>query len=125
LLFLAGRTDDLLICGGENVSPEQIEARIARLPYISECAVVGVPDAEYGQGLHAFIVLKPEAAPADLQRDLARLLPRTLRPRRITLLAALPRNAVGKLMRGRLQQPVSGAESRKLLADGAERAIQG
>lgn len=109
LLFLAGRTDDLLICGGENVSPEQIEARIARLPYISECAVVGVPDEEYGQGLHAFIVLKPEAAPDDLQRDLARLLPRTLRPRRITLLAALPRNAVGKLMRGRLQQFRTGA----------------
>ncbi|MFB9994877.1 AMP-binding protein [Deinococcus oregonensis] len=110
LLFLAGRTDDLLICGGENVSPEQIEARIAQLPEVLECAVVGVPDAEYGQCLHAFIVLKPEAVyPTDLERDLARLLPRTLRPRQITLLAALPRNAVGKLMRGRLPVQMTGS----------------
>ncbi|UQN06383.1 AMP-binding protein [Deinococcus sp. QL22] len=103
LLFLCGRSDDLLICGGENVYPEAIEARIACLPNVLECAVVGVPDAEYGQCLHAFIVLGSDTVErADLERDLARLLPRTLRPKQITFLPALPRNAVGKLMRARL-----------------------
>ncbi|ANE43845.1 AMP-binding protein [Deinococcus puniceus] len=103
LLFLSGRSDDLLVCGGENVYPEQLEARMTRLPDVLECAVVGVPDAEYGQCLHVFIVPSSDAVRlADLERDLARLLPRTLRPKHITLLAALPRNAVGKLMRARL-----------------------
>ncbi|MDB5046633.1 MAG: hypothetical protein JWQ08_2683 [Deinococcus sp.] len=103
LLFLSGRSDDLLICGGENVYPEQIEARISQLPEVLECAVVGLPDAEYGQCLHAFIVPSSDAVQvSDLERDLARLLPRTLRPKQITLLPALPRNAVGKLIRGRL-----------------------
>ncbi len=105
-LFLAGRADEVLICGGEKVFPAQVEERIARLlPYAEECAVVGVPDLEYGQALHLFLVLKPGHTGMDtqaIQRDLEAHLPRTLRPRQITLLEALPKNLTGKLLRARL-----------------------
>ncbi len=105
-LFVAGRADEVLICGGVKVFPAQVEERIAcLLPYAEECAVVGVPDLEYGQALHLFLVLKPGHNGIDtqaIQRDLEANLPRTLRPRQITLLEALPKNLVGKLLRARL-----------------------
>ncbi|MCL6567886.1 MAG: class I tRNA ligase family protein [Meiothermus silvanus] len=106
-LFLAGRADEVLICGGEKVFPTQIEERITNLlPYAEECAVVGVPDLEYGQALHLFLVLKPSHLDMEIhtiQRDLEEHLPRTLRPRYITLLAELPRNQAGKLLRAKLR----------------------
>ncbi len=110
LLFLAGRQDDLLVIGGENVSPELIEDRIAQLPCVLECAVTPLPSAEYGQGVHAHVVLRSgqEQTPvAVLERDLRALLPRTLRPAEISVVQALPRNQVGKLLRSRLNpEPV-------------------
>ncbi|GEM82621.1 class I adenylate-forming enzyme family protein [Meiothermus hypogaeus] len=105
-LFLTGRADEVLICGGEKVFPTQIEERITNLlPYAEECAVVGVPDLEYGQALHLFLVLKPGHDSMEtytIQRDLEAHLPRTLRPRHITLLTELPRNQAGKLLRAKL-----------------------
>lgn len=105
-LTLAGRQDDLLICGGENVLPEQVEARLQTLPYVRDCAVAGVPCEEYGQALVAFVVLEPgaagEACAARVMADLRRLLPRALRPVRVSFVPHLPRNAVGKLVRRHL-----------------------
>lgn len=110
LLFLAGRHDDLLMIGGENVSPELIEDRIARLPCVLECAVTPVPSAEYGQAVHAYVVLKrgqEHTTPADLQHHLLVLLPRMLRPAEISVVKTLPRNQMGKLLRAQLNtQPV-------------------
>lgn len=105
-LRLEGRLDDLLVCGGENVAPEAVEARVETLPYVRACAVVGVPDEEYGQALEFIVVLQPFAADvaACLERDLARLLPRTLRPKRVTFARDLPRTAAGKLDRRRLRE---------------------
>ncbi|AIZ45010.1 hypothetical protein QR90_07615 [Deinococcus radiopugnans] len=103
-LTLQGRADELLICGGENVFPASLEDRIATLDEVAECAVVGVPCAEFGMGIHAFVVLEPgcEATPAQLQQLLRPLLPRVFRPQKITLLDALPRTPTGKLLRSRL-----------------------
>ncbi|AFZ67658.1 AMP-binding protein [Deinococcus peraridilitoris] len=105
LLTLAGRRDDLLICGGENVSPEAVESRIEQLSYVRECAVMGIPSEEYGQGLAAFVVLNPGMGHVTRQMvecDCRPLLPRMLRPTRLALVDELPRNALGKLDRQRL-----------------------
>ncbi|GMA14328.1 AMP-binding protein [Deinococcus metallilatus] len=105
-LSLAGRRDDLLIIGGENVAPEAVEARIAELGYVRECAVVGLPSEEYGQALAALIVLHDGHRHVTRERvelDLRPLLPRMLRPASITFVEELPRNALGKLVRRRLK----------------------
>ncbi|WP_415814239.1 AMP-binding enzyme, partial [Deinococcus marmoris] len=103
-LTLHGRADELLICGGENVFPASLEERIAALEAVAECAVVGIPCAEFGTGIHAFVVLKPgcEITPTQLQDELRTLLPRMFRPQKITLVDALPRTQTGKLLRSRL-----------------------
>ncbi len=83
LLELHGRRNDLLIIGGENVWPETVEAQIGALTGVQECAVGGLPCAEYGQALQAWLVLREAPTPATLARlegDLAALLPRRLRP---------------------------------------------
>nr|WP_280527559.1 AMP-binding protein [Deinococcus humi] len=103
-LTLHGRADELLICGGENVLPSSLEGRIAAHEAVAECAVVGVPCAEFGTGLHAFVVLRHghQRTPEQLQTELSPLLPRTFRPQRITLLETLPRSPTGKLLRSQL-----------------------
>ena len=107
LLELRGRQDDLLIIGGENVWPEAVEAQIGALPGVQECAVGGLSCAEYGQALQAWLVLREPPTPATLarlERDLAALLPRRLRPVRLHIVGTLPRNALGKLLRAQLGQ---------------------
>ncbi len=101
-LFLLGRKDDLIICGGENIYPEQLEQKILQLEQIAECAVKGIPDDEYGQAIHLFVVLKNNATLEALEADLQRILPRASRPKRISVLLELPKNAIGKLQRHRL-----------------------
>lgn len=91
---------------GENVSPEAVEARIAELGYVRECAVVGLPSEEYGQALAALLVLHPghpRVTRETVEADLRPLLPRMLRPARIAFVEELPRNALGKLVRRQLQ----------------------
>ncbi|CAM3259559.1 Acyl-CoA synthetase (AMP-forming)/AMP-acid ligase II [Deinococcus saxicola] len=103
-LTLHGRADELLICGGENVFPASLEERITALEAVAECAVVGVPCAEFGTGIHALIVLRPghNMTPEQLQDELRPLLPRMFRPQKITLLDVLPRTLTGRLLRARL-----------------------
>lgn len=105
-LFLQGRADDLLNCGGRNLYPASYESAVMEaLDYVAECAVTGIPDPEYGQALHLWVVLEPspQAIPlSQLEHDLAQLFPRSLRPQKITLLEALPRNLAGKIVRRQL-----------------------
>ncbi|PTA69324.1 class I adenylate-forming enzyme family protein [Deinococcus arcticus] len=112
-LHLRGRADDLMIVGGENVWPAQLEAVLAAQPGVRACAVFGVPCAEYGQVPLAFVELEPgSGSVAELQRRLAGVLPRRLRPR-LTVLPALPLTETGKVaraqLRARLTQPEAAA----------------
>lgn len=106
-LFLLGRADDMLICGGENVFPEVIETKIQQaLEYVLQAAVIGLPDPEYGQAIHLFVVLKPgppEVTPERIAQDLEPLFPRTLRPKKITVVGHIPRNLAGKILRHKLR----------------------
>ncbi|WP_198679453.1 AMP-binding protein [Thermomonospora amylolytica] len=103
-LFVCGRADDMIVSGGENVFPGEVEDVLTELPQVREAAVVGVPDAEWGQRLAAYVVLHPgQTLTADEVRDLARSrVARFAVPRDVHFVDELPRNATGKIVRNRL-----------------------
>ncbi|MFB8277743.1 AMP-binding protein [Nocardia colli] len=108
-LFVDGRSDDMIVSGGENVFPGEVEGRLAAHPGISDAVVVGVPDPEFGQVLHAFVVAAPgAAAPSDdeLKKHVRVELERYKVPKRFIALAEIPRNASGKVLRAQLPDPV-------------------
>ncbi len=100
-LFVAGRDDEMIISGGENVFPRPVEEALALLPQVSEAAVLGVPDPEFGQRLVAFVV-PHHGARIDqdmISRYIRHRLSRFSVPREVTFLDALPRNATGKVLK--------------------------
>lgn len=104
LLFIDGRDDDMIVSGGENVFPQEVEHLIADRPDVLEAAVVGVDDREFGKRLCAFVVPGPDCArDAAIIKDYVRAnLARYKVPREVVFLAELPRNATGKLLRKKL-----------------------
>ena len=91
----------MIVSGGENVFPLEVEDLLARLPQIREVAVFGVPDDEYGQRLAAYVVLSPGALinATEIRDYVHGHLARFCVPRDVIYLDALPRNATGKVMR--------------------------
>ncbi|MEV7329816.1 AMP-binding protein [Micromonospora sp. NPDC093244] len=106
LLFVDGRADDMIVSGGENVFPSEVEDLIARLPQVREAAVIGVPDPEYGQRLAAFLALHPdETLDPDAVREYVRhYLARFSVPRDVIFVKYLPRNATGKVLTRELRR---------------------
>jgi acyl-CoA synthetase (AMP-forming)/AMP-acid ligase II len=100
-LYVAGRKDDMIIRGGENIAPAEVEAVLQSHPAVEEAAVVGVPDVEWGQRVAAFVVLRPEArVEADELAEFCRQrLASFKKPEVIRILAELPRNPMGKVLR--------------------------
>lgn len=100
-LFIDGRDDDMIVSGGENVFPGEVEELLHAHPAIIEAAIVAVPDEEFGQRLAAFVVRRPgaqldaDAVRAHVKANLARFKV----PRDVTFLAELPRTSTGKLLR--------------------------
>ncbi len=99
-LFVVGRADDMVVSGGENVYPGEVEDLLSAHPDIVEAAVVGVPDDDFGQRLRAVVVRRPGVVmSADDVRDLVRReLARHKVPRDVVFVEALPRNAAGKVL---------------------------
>ncbi|MEU4565966.1 AMP-binding protein [Micromonospora sp. NPDC023956] len=106
LLFVDGRADDMIVSGGENVFPSEVEQLLARLPQVREVAVIGVPDDTYGQRLAAFLSLHPgESLDPEAVREYVRHhLARFSVPRDVSFVAALPRNATGKVVTRELRR---------------------
>lgn len=103
-LYIDGRDDDMVICGGENVYPLEVENLITSHPEVDEVAVIGVSDDDFGQRLNAYVVLVDGAnLAADDIKDYVRAnLARYKIPRDVEFLTKLPRNATGKVLRGEL-----------------------
>ncbi len=103
-LFLDGRDDDMIVSGGENVFPSEVEDLLAGADGIAEVAVIGVPDDEFGQRLRAYAVRAPGANPSeDELKELVRAnLARYKTPREIVFVDELPRNATGKVVKRQL-----------------------
>jgi acyl-CoA synthetase (AMP-forming)/AMP-acid ligase II len=100
-LYVDGRADDMIISGGENVFPAEVEDLLAALPQVREVAVAGVPDGDWGQRLVAYLVLRPgERLDAEAVREhVRRHLARFSVPRDVIFLDELPRNATGKVLK--------------------------
>jgi acyl-CoA synthetase (AMP-forming)/AMP-acid ligase II len=107
-LKVLGRLDELVISGGVNVHPGEVEAVLAAHPAVAEVAVAGRPDPEWGQRVTAFLVPADPAAPPTLAglRAFAReRLAAAKVPRELVLVPSLPRGASGKLLRRLLPEP--------------------
>jgi len=101
---LTGRSKEMFISGGENVYPAEIEAAYAAHPGVKEIAVVGIPDREWGEVGHAYVVPEGESTPSEEElRDFgAQRLAGFKIPRRFSFLAALPRTGSGKVQKFKL-----------------------
>ena len=78
-LFLTDRSADLIVRGGVNIYPAEVEAVLLQHPAVRDAAVVGVPNAEWGEEVKGVVERVAEEAPADLERELIDLLPRAAR----------------------------------------------
>ncbi len=105
-IYLAGRADDMIIRGGENISPEEVENVLHSHPKVEEAAVIGVPDPEWGQEPRAVVVLKKgEMATQEEIIEFCRSkLAGFKRPRSVVFVSSLPRNPMGKVLRKNLRE---------------------
>lgn len=105
-LFLCGRTDDMIISGGENIHPEEVEDLLAESALVDAVAVVGLPDERWGQKVVAFVEPAAKGASADALDAWCRASPlaRFKRPRAYVFVDRLPRSASGKLLRRLLRE---------------------
>jgi 2-furoate---CoA ligase len=102
-LYVTGRVDDMIITGGENVSPVEIESCLSLHPAVSEVAVVGLPDARWGKIVAAFIKRRAAVEHAALDAFCRTSgLANFKRPRRYLFVEAIPKSPVGKLLRRKL-----------------------
>jgi acyl-CoA synthetase (AMP-forming)/AMP-acid ligase II len=112
-LYLVGRKKDLIIRGGNNVYPTDVEAVLLEHPAIQEAAVVGVPHAVLGEDVAAFVVAAPGSTvdDADVLAFCTERLADYKRPRQLHVVDELPRNATGKVMKHRLAPPGTGEQA--------------
>jgi acyl-CoA synthetase (AMP-forming)/AMP-acid ligase II len=105
-IYLSGRADDMIIRGGENISPEEVEEVLRSHPKVEEAAVIGVPDVEWGQEPRAVVVLKEgePAVPEEMMEYCRSRLAGFKRPRSVVFIDALPRNPMGKVLRKKLRE---------------------
>ena len=104
-LYIVDRRVDMVISGGENIYPSEVEEVLLRHPRIAEVAVIGVPDPKWGEALKAVVVLKPgeKCDSEDIIRFCADKLADYLKPRSVDFVAGLPRSPVGKVLKRELR----------------------
>jgi long-chain acyl-CoA synthetase len=106
-LYLCDRKSDMILSGGANIYPAEIEAELLKLPGVADCAVFGIPDDEFGEAVHAMV--QPVAGfsldPARLRSELRATLAGYKVPRRIELVKKLPREDSGKIFKRKLRAP--------------------
>jgi fatty-acyl-CoA synthase len=108
-LFVSGRDDEMIVSGGENVFPREVEDTISKMQGVGDVAVIGVDDEEWGQRLKAFVVKKSGGPSEDaIKKHVKSNLAGYKVPRDIEFLDELPRNATGKVLKRELQEKEEG-----------------
>jgi acyl-CoA synthetase (AMP-forming)/AMP-acid ligase II len=104
-LFVEGRDDEMIVSGGENVFPQEVEDCLARHEQVVEVAAIGVDDVEFGKRLRAFVVRAPGGSVTEdeLRDHVKANLARFKVPRDFIFLEELPRNATGKILKRELR----------------------
>ncbi len=106
-LFIVDRKKDMIISGGYNVYPREVEEVLYRHPAVAECAVIGVPDREWGERVTAVVAFKPDraASPKELTEHCRGLLASYKLPRAVELVDELPKSPAGKILKKKLREP--------------------
>jgi acyl-CoA synthetase (AMP-forming)/AMP-acid ligase II len=108
LLFVVDRIKDMVISGGENIYPAEIEQVMHKHPAVEDVAIIGVPNEKWGESLLAFVVPKIGVEPPTIEALIEFLRPRLAGykiPRRYEFIEAFPRNAMGKVLKSELRAP--------------------
>ncbi len=110
-LSIVGRNKDLIISGGFNIYPAEVENALDAIKGISESAVIGVPHPDFGEGVTAVVVTEAESAPGvdDIRTTLERDLANYKLPKRVCFVGALPRNKMGKIQKNQLREQYQSA----------------
>lgn len=103
--YMVDRARDMIISGGLNVYPAEVEAAISENPAVDEVAVIGVPDDHWGESVKAFVVLRPgeDASEKDIIAAVQTRLAGYKKPRFVEFVAALPKGATGKILKRELR----------------------
>jgi acyl-CoA synthetase (AMP-forming)/AMP-acid ligase II len=115
-LFVQDRTKDMIVSGGENVYPREVEEVLYQHPAVAEAAVIGVPDAKWGEAVKAIVVLKPgQSVTADELVAFGKgRLAGYKQPRSVDFIEALPRNPSGKVLKRELREPYWAGHTRRV-----------
>jgi long-chain acyl-CoA synthetase len=115
-LFIVDRSADMVISGGVNIYPAEIEAALQMLPGVADCAVFGVPDAEFGEALAAAVQLQPGATVGadDVRAFLRQRLADYKVPKQVAFHAQLPREDTGKIFKRKLREPYWAGKARRI-----------
>lgn len=106
-VFVVDRIKDMIVTGGENVYSVEVENAVQQHPAVAACAVIGIPDGQWGELVHAAVVLKPgaHATAEDIQDFCKTLIGGYKCPRSVELMAALPVSGAGKVLKTKLREP--------------------
>lgn len=115
-LFITDRVKDMIISGGVNIYPAEIEAALLKHPAVQDAAVIGIPHDEFGEQVKAFVELKPghTADPEEIIARCAEHLASYKRPKSLDVVAELPRNTMSKLLKRELREPYWVGRERKV-----------
>ena len=112
-LFVSGRDDDMIVSGGENVFPREVEDLISNMDGVKEVAVIGVDDEKFGQRLKAYVVRSgsgDKPSEDDIKKKVKSELAGFKVPREVEFMKELPRNATGKVLKKELKEQHEGGE---------------
>jgi len=115
-IVLVDRSKDVLVQGGENIFPLEIEQVLYRHPAVLECAVIGIPDERLGEVPAAHVVLRAgcAASESEIIEFCLKALPRHKRPRRVAFVEGLPKSAIGKIQKHKIRDPYWAGRARRI-----------
>jgi acyl-CoA synthetase (AMP-forming)/AMP-acid ligase II len=115
-LYIHDRIKDMIISGGENIYPAEVESAISDHPDVAEVAVVGVPDEKWGEAVKAIVVMKPgkKATSSEIINFTRERIAGFKTPKSVDFIEALPRNASGKILRRHLRDPFWAGKDRQV-----------
>jgi acyl-CoA synthetase (AMP-forming)/AMP-acid ligase II len=115
-LYIHDRIKDMIISGGENIYPAEVESALCDHPDIAEAAVIGIPDDQWGEAVKAIVVMKPgkTASAADIINFTRERIAGYKTPRSVDFIDALPRNPSGKILRRHLRDPYWAGKDRQV-----------
>jgi len=115
-LYIQDRVKDMIVSGGENVYPREIEEVLFAHPTVADAAVIGIPDEKWGEAVMAFVVLQPgqQASAEEILAHCRGQLAGFKRPRRVAFIPELPRNPSGKVLKKELREPYWQGHSRRV-----------